>query len=252
MSTTEKETKKFKKNEVRQFPTYDKFLADKKLNDIIYAFFQTHSYLTSDKQRYCLKSETNATKVVEYFSNPVTGKCDCPVSDRTIRSMIKRFIEGGILQEGTIDKKKVYILPEIAAGQFEYIKTDTLRFLVNTATSHVIKTYAFLMKKQKQHINGKFKEPYKFSKTKILEIIGYTGSNSSSFEMVDDILDCLINNQLIAVHKEITITRNNIRTEYFVLDDVFEDYKHNNTSKAQKDESYSPVVVPLENPGFEF
>lgn len=243
---------KFKKNEVRQFPTNDAFLQNKKLNDIIYGFFQTHSYLTPDKQRYCLKSETNATKVIEYFSNPVTEECRCPVSDRTIRSMIKLFIDGGILKEGTIDKKKVYILPEIAAGQFEYIKTDTLRYLVNTATSHVIKTYAFLMKKQKQHINGKFTEPYKFSKTKILEIIGYTGSNSSSFKMVDDILDCLINNQLIAVHKEVTITRNNIRTEYFVLDDVFEDYKHNVASKTQKDESYCAVVVPLENGEFKF
>ena len=47
--------KKFEKNEVRQFPTKDSILKDKKLNDIIYGFYQTHSYLTPDKQRYCFK-----------------------------------------------------------------------------------------------------------------------------------------------------------------------------------------------------
>lgn len=239
--------KKFEKNEVRQFPTKDSILKDKKLNDIIYGFYQIHSYLTPDKQRYCFKSETTAAKVIEYFQNSPEGRA-CPVSERTIRSMIKLFIGCGILQEGTIDKKKAYILPELAAGEFEYIKTETLRYLVNTATSNVIKVYAFLMKKQKQHIKGNFTEPYKFSKTKILEILGYTGSNSSSFKMVDDILDCLINNQLIAVHKEVTITRNNIKTEYFVLDDVYDDYKHNInvTPKANEETVYCAVPVPAD------
>jgi hypothetical protein len=66
--------------------------------------------------------------------------------------------------------------------------------------------------------------------------------------MVDDILDCLINNQLIAVHKEVTITRNNIKTEYFVLDDVYDDYKHNIsvTPKTKEETVYCAVPVPAD------
>lgn len=241
----------FTRNEMRQFPTKDSLLKEKKLNDIIYGFYQTHSYLTPDKKRYCLKSETTAAKVVAYFNE---NEQECPVSERTIRNMLKLFTKNGLLEESVLDRKKVYILPELNKGEFEYIKTDTLRYLVNTATSNVIKVYAFLMKKQKQHISGNFSEPYKFSKTKILEVIGYTGSNSESFKMVTDILDCLINNNLITVHNEVTITRNNIKTEYYVLDNVYEDYKHNLavTVKAkpiEKEATLCAVAVPIVEDG---
>ena len=246
----------FEKNEMRQFPTKDSILNEKKLNDIIYGFYQTHSYLTADKKRYCLKSETTASKVIEYFKNNPEANA-CPVSERTIRNMLKLFADCGILEEGTIDGKKVYVLPELNEGEFEYIKTNTLRYLVNTATSNVIKVYAFLMKKQKQHINGNFTEPYRFSKTKILEVLGYTGSNSDSFKMVTDILDCLINNQLIAAHKEAVITRNNIITEYFVLDNVYEDYKHNlnmptRVRETEREASYCAVPVTAADGEFSF
>ena len=80
----------FKRNEVRTFPTSDQFLGNKRLNDIIYGFFQTHSYLTENKERYCLKKETSAARVVEYFQSLPEAK-DCPVSERTVREIQRKI-----------------------------------------------------------------------------------------------------------------------------------------------------------------
>lgn len=236
----------FKTNEMRRFPTKKEFLKDKKLNDIIYGFFQTHSYLNIDgdkKQRYCLKSEASAGKIISYFNSI---EKPAPVSERTIRNMIKLFAQSGILSEGVLDKKKVYFLPDLKDGEYAYIKTETLRFLVNTSTSNVIKTYAFLKKKWEQHIDFKYKEPYRFSQSKLLEVIGYTSKNNSdNLEMIKDILTSLQNNGLVEIHKEWVPTGNDNVTEYFVLDAVNDDYIHSVESKV-KDDSYVAVPVSLE------
>lgn len=238
----------FQANEMRTFPIKDDFLGDKKLNDIIYGFFQTHSYLHTDEQdkqkiRYCWKSETSAAKIIDYFK---TIDTIAPVSERTIRNMIKLFAQSGILTEGTLMKKKVYLLPDLKPGEYTYIKTETLRFLVNTSTSNVIKVYSFLKKKQEQHIDLEYKEPYRFSQSKLLEIIGYNGKNNNSdnLKMIKDILTTLQNNGLIKIHKEWIKTGNDNAAEYFVLDEVNEDYIHSVQPKDKVDDTY--VAVPIE------
>lgn len=243
----------FQKNEMRTFPTKEEFLEDKKLNDIIYGFFQTHSYLTPDKKRYCWKQEVTAGKILKYFEdlekeNSDNISCGDIPKERTIRDMAKLFSKCGILSEGEIDKKKVYFLPDLKGGEYVFIKTETLRFLVNTATSNVIKVYAFLKKKQKEHIDFNFKDSYRFSKAKLLEVIGYcgNGSHGDALKKVDDILNCLINNGLIKVHQEWFQTTNKNVTQYYVLDDVSEDYIKTIKSKAKEDTSVCAFPV-IEN-----
>lgn len=236
----------FKTNEMRTFPIKDEFLKDKKLNDIIYGFFQTHSYLhikDNQKLRYCLKTEASAAKIIAYF---ISIDKQPPVSERTIRNMIKLFANCGILTEGTLDGKKVYFLPDLKNGEYTYIKTETLRFLVNTSTSNVIKIYAFLKKKQEQHIDFKYKDPYRFSQAKLLEVIGYNGKNNGdNLKMVKDILTALQNNGLIKIHKEWVPTGKDNMTEYYALDEVNEDYIHSIDPK-HSDESYIAVPVNIE------
>lgn len=232
----------FNKNEMRTFPIKDDFLGDKRLNDIIYGFLQANSFFDAEqKKRYCWKADTNAAKIYKYFSEQETKS---PASERTIRTIINLFGACELLEEGTLNGKKVYFLKDLEKGKYVYIKTETLRFLVNTASSNVIKVYAFLKAKQRQHIDFQYSEPYRFSKSKLLEVLGYTSQNNgATLKMVGDILDSLQNNGLIRVHKEWVHTGNDNAAEYYVLDDVSEDYKHNEPSKSTTDNSY--CAVPL-------
>ena len=232
----------FNKNEMRTFPIKDDFLGDKRLNDIIYGFLQANSFFDAEqKKRYCWKTDTNAAKIYKYFSEQETKS---PASERTIRTIINLFGACELLEEGTLNGKKVYFLKDLEKGKYVYIKTETLRFLVNTASSNVIKVYAFLKAKQRQHIDFQYSEPYRFSKSKLLEVLGYTSQNNgATLKMVGDILDSLQNNGLIRVHKEWVHTGNDNAAEYYVLDDVSEDYKHNEPSKSKADNSY--CAVPL-------
>lgn len=237
----------YQKNEMRTFPTKEEFLEDKKLNDIIYGFFQTHSYLTTDKKRYCWKQEVSAGKILDYFKEIETSIDNIP-KERTIRDMAKLFTNCGVLSEGEINNKKVYFLPDLKGGEYVYIKTETLKFLVNTANSNVIKIYAFLKKKQQQHHDFNFKEPYRFSKSKLLEVIGYcgNGTHGDSLKKIDDILNCLINNGLIKAHQEWFKTNSKNVTQYYVLDDVSDDYIKTIKSKSKEDTSFCAFPVPNE------
>lgn len=232
----------FNKNEMRTFPIKDEFLGDKRLNDIIYGFLQANSFFDSEqKKRYCWKADTNAAKIYKYFSEQ---EMKSPASERTIRTMISLFDTCGLLEAGSLNGKKVYFLKDLEKGKYIYIKTETLRFLVNTASSNVIKVYAFLKAKQQQHIDFRYAEPYRFSKAKLLEVLGYTSQNNGqTLKMIGDILDNLQNNGLIRIHKEWIHTGNDNAAEYYVLDDVNDDYKHNDSRKSKDDNGY--CAVPL-------
>lgn len=221
------------KNMTRDFPVKKEFLGDKKMNDIIYGFLQTNSYLTDNKKRYCWKSEVTAGKIINYFKEQET---ESPVAERTIRNLLKLFISINLLEEGELEGKKVYFLPDITSD-YVVIKTDTLRFLVNTANTNVIKVYAQLKKMWECHIKYKHKEKYRFSKADILTAIGYktTTSYSENCKMIEDILQCLQNNELIEIHKEGIVTSSGQVTEYYELDSVNNDYKKTLSSKAKED-----------------
>lgn len=230
----------FTKNEVRTFPITRQFLGDKKINDIIYGFFLINSRLSSEHLRYCVKSEATASAIIKYFSS--LDIIEFP-SERTVRNVINLFKEMNLIEERIIDGKKAYYLPDLDKGEFVYLKTKTLEYLVDTANKNVIKIYAFLKLKQQQHDNLHFTEPYRFSENKLLEIIGYGINNSDNYAMIRNILNSLQNEGLINCHQEWT-TIANTKTQYFVLDKVNEDFtdcfKHR--TKANVTET-TPVFI---------
>ena len=235
------------KNLTRDFPVKKEFLGDKKMNDIIYGFLQTNSYLTENKQRYCWKSEVTAGKIIEYFK---TQEAESPIAERTIRNLLKLFININLLKESELDGRKIYLLPDMTSD-YVVIKTDTLRFLVNTANTNVIKIYAILKKMWECHIKYQHKEKYRFSKADLLTAIGYKAitSYSENFKMIEDILECLQNNELIKIHKEGIVTSSGQMTEYYQLDCVNSDYKKTLSSKAKIDESVCvyPIAETITN-----
>ena len=230
------------KNEKRDFPMKKEFLSNKKMNDIIYGFLQTNSYLTPEKQRYCWKSDVTAGKIIKYFEEQ---EKESPIAERTIRDLLKLFLKAHLLEEGQIDNKKVYYLPDPCKEDgYVEIKTETLRFLVNTANSNVIKIYAQLKKMWECHIKFKYKDKYRFSAVDLLNILGYkTTTYSENYKMIEDILTCLQNNELIKVHKEGIITASGQPTKYYVLDEVKDDYKKSITTRVRIDDSVWAVPV---------
>lgn len=230
------------KNEKRDFPMKKEFLSDKKMNDIIYGFLQTNSYLTSDRKRYCWKSDVTAGQIIKYFEEQETKS---PIAERTIRDLLKLFEKAHLLEEGLLENKKVYFLPDPSKEDgYVEIKTNTLRFLVNTANSNVIKIYAQLKKMWECHIKFRYKEKYRFSKADLLTLLGYkTTSYSANYKMIDDILTCLQNNELIKVHKEGIVTTAGKPTEYYILDEVKDDYKKSIPTRAKEDDSVCAVPV---------
>ena len=235
------------KNLTRDFPMQKEFLGDKKMNDIIYGFLQTNSYLTPTKKRYCWRSEVTAGKIIEYFKEQET---ESPIAERTIRNLLKLFAKINLLEEGEYEGKKVYYLPDITTN-YVIIKTETLRFLVNTANTNVIKVYAQLKKMWECHKKYQHKEKYRFSKADLLTAIGYTTikSYSENFKMIEDILQCLQNNELIEIHKEGIVTGSGQATEYYELDCVNDDYRKTLSSKAKEDNTvcvYPVAETPIE------
>ncbi len=230
------------KNEKRDFPMKKEFLSNKKMNDIIYGFLQTNSYLTPEKKRFCWKSDVSASKIIKYFEEQET---ESPIAERTIRDLLKLFTKANLLEEGILDNKKVYFLPDPSKEDgYVEIKTDTLRFLVNTANSNVIKVYAQLKKMWECHVKYKYEEKYRFSKTDLLTILGYkTMSYGANYKMIEDILTCLQNNELIKVHKEGVLTSTGQLTEYYILDEVKENYKKSIPTRARIDDSVFSIPV---------
>lgn len=225
------------KNEYRSISTKEEVIGNKRINDIIYGFYQANSYLNEDKVRFCYKTDCTAEKIIAYFKEQ---EKECPVSVRTIREVNKLLINAGLFKEGEIKGldgkiKKAYILPDLNS-HFVQIKTETLRYLVNTANTNVIKVYAYLKARHSM------KHGYEFSKRELLEAIGYV-YKTDNLKIITDVLNCLVNNELIEIHTIKTDTGNGNATFYYILDKVNEDYKVSIPSRQKKDETI--VAIPV-------
>lgn len=64
--------------------------------------------------------------------------------------------------------------------------------------------------------------------------------------MIEDVLNCLINNNLIEIHEQWETINNNIQTRYFILDKVNDEYKKNITSTQKESNEVIKVSIPEE------
>lgn len=235
----------FAKNEMRTFPTKEEFSKDKKMRDKVYAYLQTNSYIYENEQkekvRYCWKAEMTAPKILAAIGK---AEGDDKLTLDMVKTSLQLFRAGELIKESKYQGKKIYILPDWQPGDYVYVKTDTLIYMVNECSQNAIKVYSFLKKKYQQHVDLKYTEPYRFSKNKMLEVIGYGINNQANYKRMDGILDSLINNKLIEIHQEWIMTGNDNKTQYYVLDKVNEDYQKLNKDAETAD--VTPVKAPEE------
>lgn len=131
--------------------------------------------------------------------------------------------------------KEVYQVSKLEKGQFLIVPTDTMILLVNTGLPNILKVYWFLRYKMLQHLYEKKNNPnlpkYSFSRKSLLEEIGYI-KDQRNYDMIDKILDTLQKKGLLEIHTECKTVKNNIKSMFFVLDNVYDSPKQEQTDKV--------------------
>lgn len=110
----------------------------------------------------------------------------------TLRSRLNLLIEYEFLKE--YDQYYLLLNPE---KQFFRIPLDTLKFLVDACSSDTIKVYIYLG--QGYQMKKKENRKYVFTKDELIQTIKISKTEGKQYEKIDNILDCLINNELIKI-----------------------------------------------------
>ena len=228
------------------------FLKDKKQDDLLYGYIRIHSkWHMGENYTYCYKDILAPSKFNKYFKE--NGERPYSISKPTFASHLKLLEEKGwIYQDGTIpyemdsSEKEVYRVSELGKGQFLIVPTDTMILLVNTGLPNILKVYWLLRYKMLQHLYEKKNNPnlpkYSFSRKSLLAEIGYAG-NQKNYDMINDILNTLQKKGLLEIHTECKTIKNNIKSMFFVLDNVYEEpqEKQEQTDKEAARADYLPV-----------
>lgn len=207
------------------------FLKDKKQDDLLYGYIRINTlWHAGEDYYYCYKDILAPSKFNKYFKE--NGERPYSISKPTFASHLKLLEEKGwIYQDGTIpyemdpSEKEVYQVSKLEKGQFLIVPTDTMILLVNTGLPNILKIYWFLRYKMLQHLYEKKNNPnlpkYSFSRKSLLEEIGYI-KDQRNYDMINEILDTLQKKGLLEIHSECKTVKNNIKSMFFVLDNVYD------------------------------
>lgn len=208
------------------------FLKDKKQDDLLYGYIRINTlWHAGEDYYYCYKDVLAPSKFNKYFKE--NGERPYSISKPTFASHLKLLEEKGwIYQDGTIpyemdpSEKEVYEVSKLGKGQFLVVPTDTMILLVNTGLPNILKVYWLLRYKMLQHLYEKKNNPnlpkYSFSRKSLLEEIGYI-KDQRNYDMINEILDTLQKKGLLEIHTECKTVKNNIKSMFFVLDNVYEE-----------------------------
>lgn len=166
-------------------------LKDKSIDLQIYELFQTKSYVTKDKIRFCYKSGlTQQGMYNEYKKSYSDNNIKC-ISFNTFRKYWKTLFDKSMITNGEVtdisgkEKVKAYILPQ-DYKTFQFVPLETMQFLVNATNRNVINIYGYLLNK------SKYKENYTFTlKELVVNALGYNSETSGIEQKAKDCLSLL-------------------------------------------------------------
>lgn len=173
-------------NEIKKrFPTNTTlkektFLNDKKIDAELYAFLQELSYPNQQKETIVNKKEMPTQ--AEICSNLGIK------SPKTLRAHLKYLIATGYVE----DREDEYYLPD-KEDIFTLLPFSTLKFLNDCLKDQVVKIYLYLG--QRWNYKG---SQYIFTIEELAEHIGIKlEGNLRGYEVINNALTCLMNNDLI-------------------------------------------------------
>lgn len=187
----------------RILPLGKKYMANKSVDYKLYSMFQSMSYLTKDRMRFVYKNHKtygNLTqKRINELYNMACRNEKEKVGLSTIQKKMRLFKSIGMIsEEYVIDmfgkRVKAFILLE-NFEIFQYVPLETLRYLGNTASSDVIKIYAYLL--DKYLYKYRMGERYSFTLAELATEIGKPDYNNGNTTRVKDCLNSLVNSNLI-------------------------------------------------------
>lgn len=167
------------------------FLYNKKVDAVLYTYYQDLSVPVQIGQE-------NGKKIYEtrVWKEQIPSDAKVGQATRLSRSSIirKRKI---LIDEGFLEDHQDYYVIKNPQSMFFPIPLRLLKFFIDTASSGVIKTYIYLGQSYK-YANSMSRK-YLFTKEQIIGVLGLSKTNQSSYEQVENILNCLINNGLIEI-----------------------------------------------------
>lgn len=230
----------------KRLTTSKEYIEEKKISDIIYGYYQLHSYY-KDGVTYCYKKDCTYAKIETYFKENALDDANkkAPVSAPTLSKINKLLIKGGFIQQSKINGKAVYLLPP-TDSEYVWVKYDTLVFLVRTCQPSIIKIYTYLKDKYEQ--KKKVGEQYWFTKKQLCEVLGYSATNWNSYELVNMILDILINIGLLEIEIKYYKGMEHNPIPNYIVTAVNENYIKNEVVHSYKETKPTDlkVQVPVE------
>lgn len=163
------------------------FLYNKKVDALLYAYLQDLSTPVQFEDER--KPQTRVWKDQLPSQEQICKKVRIG-SRVTLRTRLKALMDGGFIRE----EEQYYVLLNPEAS-FLPIPLETLKFLIDACSSDTIKIYIYLGQgyKMKKAEGGK----YIFTKDQLIEAIKIPKTEGKQYQKIDNILDCLRNNELI-------------------------------------------------------
>ena len=187
----------------RLLPLDKKCMEDRAVDYKLYSFFQNNYLYDSLDRRYVPKDHpvhgnlTRAT-LLKIYNERCPDAAD-RISLKTLSRKMILFKSIGMISEGTvINKQGVEVRAYIVLENYEffqYIPLETLVYLVDTASSTVIKLYAVLLNRflWKERSGGK----YTFTFAELAESVGLKDNNNGNTRIISNCLNSLVSVNLI-------------------------------------------------------
>ena len=189
----------------RRIPLDKKFMT-KKINDILYGYLQVKSTLNTETNiRYIKKDDVNFTEIEEDLKHTFKR--------RTLVNHLSNLINYGFIGESEMidtygEPMKVYTFPYNTDSIYKLIPIETLKCLVDTASSNTVCMYVYLLDKWEQK-GGE----YVFTEGELIKnCLGITSpTHSRDYARANDVLTCLVSNGLVE-YKNVYFKKNGTTT----------------------------------------
>ncbi|HII4509140.1 TPA: hypothetical protein ACY4R8_002411 [Clostridium perfringens] len=191
----------------------------KSVNDWLYGYLQSISYVDENKKTFVYKEHVNQSELVEKV--PKNDKGKSPSKSKISRDFNKLIALGFIKETKVIglngNMVPAYELPYDKQELYKLIPLDTLIYLLDIGSKYLIKIYIYLLNKFQWKI--KSGEYYNFSyKELIRECLGMKSTtNSRDYTIVRNCLDALIKLKMLELGTDYNRINGQLTTHFKLL-----------------------------------
>ncbi|MBO3320264.1 hypothetical protein CYK62_11125 [Clostridium perfringens] len=191
----------------------------KSVNDWLYGYLQSISYVDENKKTFVYKEHVNQSELVE--KAPKNDKGKSPSKSKISRDFNKLIALGFIKETKVIglngNMVPAYELPYDKQELYKLIPLDTLIYLLDIGSKYLIKIYIYLLNKFQWKI--KSGEYYNFSyKELIRECLGMKSTtNSRDYTIVRNCLDALIKLKMLELGTDYNRINGQLTTHFKLL-----------------------------------